>query len=79
MFRHAFRSPLFSPFGTRECHKIQLCIVVSLPLTEACLQFFRTSLFIQAFTQQHREKLSAPVVLIDVVPNTSERFPRLSD
>ena len=34
MFRLALYSPLLSPFGTRECHKIQPCIVGSLPLTE---------------------------------------------
>ena len=34
MFRRALYSPLLSPFGTRECRKIQTCIVGSLPLTE---------------------------------------------
>jgi len=36
MFRLALYFPLLSSFGTRERHKIQPCIVGSLPLTEAC-------------------------------------------
>ncbi|PSB15656.1 hypothetical protein C7B65_23975 [Phormidesmis priestleyi ULC007] len=51
MFRLALYSPLLSPFGTRECHKIQPCTLGSLPLTEACLRFSRTSLFIRSFTR----------------------------
>ena len=35
MFRLAFYSPLLSPFGARECHKIQPYILGSLPFTEA--------------------------------------------
>ena len=38
MFRLALYSPLLSPFGTRECHKIQPSIVGSLPLTEGHCQ-----------------------------------------
>jgi hypothetical protein len=31
MFRLTLYSPLLSPFGTRECHKIQPCTIRSLP------------------------------------------------
>jgi hypothetical protein len=53
--RPVFRSALYSPFApafrSRECHNIRPCTVQSLPLTEACLRNYRTSLFIQAFTK----------------------------
>ena len=58
MFRLASYSPLLSPFGTRECHKIQPCTIRSLPLTEACLRFSRTSLFIQSFSGKGSEAAS---------------------
>jgi hypothetical protein len=51
--RSAFRSALCSPFApafrSRECHSIRPCTARSLPLTEACLRFSRTSLFIRSF------------------------------
>jgi hypothetical protein len=53
--RPVFRSALYSPFApafrSRECHNNRPCTVQSLPLTEACLRNYRTSLFIQAFTK----------------------------
>ena len=51
MFRLALYSRLLSPFGTRECHKIQPCTVRSFTPTEACLRFSRTSLFRRSFTR----------------------------
>ena len=61
MLRLALYSPLLSPFGTRKCHKIQPCILGSLPLPEACLRFSRTSLFIRSFTRWDGETPSDPV------------------
>jgi hypothetical protein len=55
---------------------IQPCIVVSLPLTEACLRFSRTSLFMQSFTQQETVRLSVPVVAMEIAPYTGENYPR---
>jgi hypothetical protein len=46
---------------------------VSLPLTEACLRFSRTSLFTQSFTQQKEQeavKLNVPVAAADTAPCT---------
>ena len=49
MFRSALCS-LFAPaFRSRECHIIRPCTVWSLPLTEARLRHYRTSLFIRTF------------------------------
>ena len=44
---------LFAPaFRSRECHTIPPCTVVRLPLTEACLRDYRTSLFMRPFTRR---------------------------
>ena len=49
MFRSALCS-LFAPaFRSRECHSIRPCTVQSLPLAEARLRNYRTSLFIRTF------------------------------
>ena len=49
--RSVCRSVLCSPFAPafryRECHNIRPCTAQSLPLTEARLRNYRTSLFIQ--------------------------------
>lgn len=50
------RSGLYSQFAPafrfRECHSIRPCIVQSLPLTEARLRNYRTSLLTQPLTTQ---------------------------
>jgi hypothetical protein len=49
MFRSALCS-LFAPaFRSQECHTIRPCTVRRLPLTEARLRHYRTSLFIRTF------------------------------
>ena len=51
MCRSALCSLFALAFRSRECHSIRPCTVVRLPLTEACLRFSRTSLFMPAFPQ----------------------------
>ena len=66
----------FAPaFRSRECHSIPPCTVASLPLTEACLRFSRTSLFNQLFPQRGTWRSEARDVGVDVSRHSAGNFP----
>jgi hypothetical protein len=52
MFRSGLYSRFAPAFRSRECHSIRPCIAQSLPLTEARLRNYRTSLLTQPLTKR---------------------------
>ena len=76
MFRSALCS-LFAPtFRYRECHIIRPCTVRSLPLTEARLRDYRTSLFIRTFATRDCVAPSALSVGVGIALRNDRSAPR---
>ena len=67
--------PCCSPLSVGECHKIRPYIVESLPPTEACLRFSRTSLFIQPFLSLDRVTPAVWDAVEDTFLDNEETFP----